>query len=376
VADKTYLHVGLPKTGTTYLQSIVWSNRERLMEQGLLVPGSSPRQHLWASGVVREDPNLARRGEEAVASWAALVSESAEWPGRALVSHEFFGGASTEQAARAVAALEPAEVHVVVTARDPLAVVSSYWQEYVKHGFDADLDDFPPTQPDNPANEWSWRAVDLVGVLERWGAAVPPDRVHVLVLPGYSAPPEALWQDFATLLDVDPCSCDVDAARANHSLGVVEAELLRRVSRQLEGFGTALDRGVWIRGYLAHEKLVDPEGERFLPSEARVAELRDRAVAATTLIRARGFDVRGDLDRLLVPEDLPARRHPAEVTDQELLDAATSTIAGLMTDIRELRRENTQLRREQEPVPPPPTQRRTLRDRLRRLVTDVARRAR
>ena len=53
MARRVILHVGLPKTGTTYLQSIAWANKDVLREQGVLLPGFGPRQHLWASGVVR-----------------------------------------------------------------------------------------------------------------------------------------------------------------------------------------------------------------------------------------------------------------------------------------------------------------------------------
>jgi len=34
-----YLHIGTPKSGTTYLQSRMEANRERAREQGLLWPG-------------------------------------------------------------------------------------------------------------------------------------------------------------------------------------------------------------------------------------------------------------------------------------------------------------------------------------------------
>ena len=54
------------------------------------------------------------------------------WPSgtaRALVSHEFFCSASAEQAKRMVDQLAPAEVHVVVTAREPLGLFTSSWQE-------------------------------------------------------------------------------------------------------------------------------------------------------------------------------------------------------------------------------------------------------
>jgi len=353
VARRVFLHPGLPKTGTTYLQSLLWANREALAAQDLLYPGRGPRQHMWASMVVRDHPGVANRQPAVATSWDRLLEELAAWPGSALVSHEFFGAATAEQAAKALAALGDAEVHLVVTARDVLTVATSYWQEYVKHGFaETDLDRFPP--PKEPWDEWGWPAIDLEGVLRRWSAALPPEQVHVLAVPGAGAPREALLHEFAAVLEVDPSGFTVERARENGSLGVVEVELLRRIGGRLDGFGSALDRGVWIRSYLSQGKLVPRAGERFLPSAERVAELREAGERAVSFVRDAGFVVHGDLDRLRVPGQLPPLRHPSSVTTEELLDSAVGTVAELMTDVRTFRRENTELKKARAAVEPGP----------------------
>src|SRR3954453_18003559 len=102
MASRVLFHVGLPKTGTTYLQTLLWNNTDELRRQGVLLPGESSRQHLWASGAVREDPRLERRGAEAPYAWKRLTDEITEWPGTAVISHEFFAGASADQVSRAV----------------------------------------------------------------------------------------------------------------------------------------------------------------------------------------------------------------------------------------------------------------------------------
>ena len=58
---RVFLHVGLPKTGTTYLQQVVWANRDRLRSAGLFLPGFGHREHLWAALDLQERPRLARR---------------------------------------------------------------------------------------------------------------------------------------------------------------------------------------------------------------------------------------------------------------------------------------------------------------------------
>lgn len=376
MARRVVVHVGLPKTGTTYVQSVLWQNRRRLAEQGVLYPGRSRRQHMWASMVVREHPGVANRSPHAATSWDDLLAEIEAWEGTALVSHEFFGAATEEQAARAIERLGNTEVHVLATARDVLTVTTSYWQEYIKHGFvNAALDEFP--LPGDPWDEWGWPTLDLEGVLRRWGRDVPSDRVHVLVLPGPGAPRSALLDQYAAIVGFDPSGMDTEHARTNASLGVVQAELLRRIAPQLEGFTAALDRGVWIRSYLSQDILVPQGGERFLPSPARVAELRERAASTVAHIREAGHTVYGDLDLLLVPDELEPARHPDSVTDAEMLDAATATIAAVMEDVRHFRRENTayakaaaaEARRVAELPPPLPT-------RVRRKLGRLADRAR
>ncbi len=343
MAEKVYFHIGLPKTGTTYLQSVLWANKPHLMEQGVLLPGGSSRQHMQASVVVREHPGLPNRAPDVREAWDRLVEEVNQWPGTALISHEFFGSASAEQAQRALSRLGSAEVHLIVTARDVLTVLTSYWQEFIKHGFLTGLDDFPPAH--ETYDEWSWATIDLRSVVERWGSGLDPNRVHVLVLPAPDAPRETLLHQFCSLVGIDPTDLITDQAREYRSLGVVEAELLRRISPHLTSFTPARDRGVWIRSYLAQGKLVPREGERFRPSENRIGELRARALDSVEFLRASGVDVIGDLDRLLVPEELPERRHPSSVTDLELLQASIETIAEMLVDVRALREHNTALRK-------------------------------
>ena len=53
MAERVYLHIGLPKTATTYLQRILWAHEDQMRGEGLLLPGSTRREHLWASRTVR-----------------------------------------------------------------------------------------------------------------------------------------------------------------------------------------------------------------------------------------------------------------------------------------------------------------------------------
>ncbi len=340
MASRVLFHVGLPKTGTTYLQTLMWENRDVLRAQGVLLPGTGSRQHLWASGVVREDPKIDRRGPEASQAWERLVAEINAWDGTAVVSHEFFASATGAQVTRAAAVLEGAEVHVVVTARETLSLVTARWQEFVKNGSTVPIDGYPVREEISGNDDWDWGTLDLADVLRRWSTGVPHERVHVLTLPKPDEPRDLLWQRFAGVLGVDPTSVDPARSAKNESLGVVEVELLRRINADLDGFRSAADRGNWIRGYLAQGKLVPRGGEKFWPSPQRVAELRARGNRIADEVVAAGYHVIGDVDDLRPPEEVPARRHPDDVSDAELVSAATSVIAAMMTDVRRLTRQN------------------------------------
>ena len=345
MARRVFFHIGLPKTGTTYLQTIMWDNRERLGEAGLLLPGAERRDHLWSSLVVRGDTKTHRRNRQAPSSWDRLVREVAAWPGDAIISHEFFAAASAEQAAAAIDALAPAEVHVVATGRDSLGLFTASWQESIKNKGTARIGDYGRKVSDNPLVVWDWRALDLGLVLERWSRTIPAERVHVLPLPAPGSPRELLWERFAGLLGVEPGAFDLDRSFPNESMGVVETETLRRVNEALDGFDRAIDRGVWIRTFLADERLVPRKGEKYWPGPDQIEDCRARGEKAVELIRDRGFDVVGDLENLLTPDELPERRHPDSVTDTEVAQVAVETVAVMLSDVRRLTQEAKTARR-------------------------------
>ncbi len=370
MAERVYLHIGLPKTATTYLQRILWRNRDRMRSEGLLLPGAERREHLWASRVIRHDDQTPGLPEAQRTAWDRMLREMAGWPGRALVSHEFFAAASEEQVRVVVDQLAPAEVHVVVTAREPLGLFVASWQEALKNRETTPLADYGRDESDDPRAIWNWRTLDLRLVLQRWapaGGPVPPEHVHVLPLPGRDAPREQIWHHLAGLLGLESEAYDLSGAFPNESMGVVEAETLRRVNAHLGGFTKAIDKGTYIRSFLGDERLVPRGGERYWPAEDQVDDCRRRGREAVDFVRERGYDVVGELDGLLVPDRLPERRRPDSVTDAEVAEVAVELVATMLGDVRDLRHERRRLRAELDVPLLPITLLARLRDRLRRL---------
>ncbi|SDC24356.1 hypothetical protein [Nocardioides lianchengensis] len=332
MVERVFLHIGQPKTGTTYLQGILWENRERLRGEGVVLPGRGHREHLWAALDVQQRKHLERRDPRAPGSWERLCAEMDTESGTGLVTHEFLCGAGAGQVRRAVRRLAPAEVHVVVTARHTAGMLTAGWQEMVKNGSQKQIREVAEAQN---RSEFGWRTWDLAGVLERWSRAVPPERVHVLPVPGRGEPPDRHWRNFAGVLGLTG-DYPLPDRPANPSLGAVQVELLRRVNAHLGAFHTALDRGEWIRGFLAERNLGAQQGERFGLDDDLLADCRARSRRAVDLIVERGFHVVGDVEQLLVPDDLPPGRALASVTDGEMLAVATELVGTLMEDVRDL----------------------------------------
>lgn len=330
---RVFLHIGLPKTGTTYLQQVLWGNRERLGTAGLHLPGFGHREHLWAALDLQERPRLARRHPDAPGAWARLVDEAGRQGDDVLLTHEFMCGASAEQARRATEAFPGAEVHVIVTARDAAGVVAAGWQESVKNGSTVGLDEVLAGKAAG-GPEFSMRTWDLADVLERWTSHLPAERVHVLLMPGSDAPRDQHWRHFAEVLGVDPDAVDAPDDAVNAALGIVQIETLRLVNQHLPSY-SAHDRGVWIRGYLAEDLLSRQPRERGgLPEHHRVRLAAiDRAAART--IEERGLHVLGDLGLLTREHDAAAgSRLPATVDPAEIAESAARLVADIVADVR------------------------------------------
>ncbi len=350
MARSVYLHIGLPKTGTTYLQTICWAARDQMRAEGVLLPGRRRRDHLWASRVVREEARVARTSQKERSAWQRLRAELEAWPGTGLVSHEFFAAASADQARRMVDELGPAEVHVVVTAREPLGLFTASWQESLKNRGTTPMADYGRSVSDRPSDIWNWRTLDLRLVLERWATAVPPERIHILPL-GRDDPRDDVWHRFAGLIGLTSTAYDTSSSFPNESMGVVEAEVLRRVNGHLDGFNRAYDRGVYIRSFLADERLVARRGEPFWPLPDQIDDCRARGEAALDHLARHRFDIVGDAGNLRVPATLPERRTPDSVTDAEVADVSTQLVAVLLGDVRELNNRAKGLARRSEEGP-------------------------
>lgn len=380
MAQRVFVHVGAPKTGTTYLQDTLWLHRDTLREAGVLIPGGRRFAAFHAAQAIREVARLAELPAGRREVWADMQRRIAAWPGTAVLSHEFLGAATAQQAARAIEALQPSEVHVVLTARDYVATLPALWQETVKMGAQRSLERYvAAVMDDTKAGPWGRSSVDVVDILERWGATVPTNRVHVVTVPAPGSAPDLLWRRFAGVCGIDPGRYPPPPRPANASLAAVQTDLLQRVAQSLpDDLAPMTLRHRWLRGFLAQEVLAGRPGPRRSLAPETAEQVREWGERTAVALAERGYDVAGDLAELTSAR-LPGEDAAVQVSESDLLAAAVETIGDMLNRYRmltaelEAAQEALRDRHEREEAPAPDQGSRSPADWLRRVIGRAAR---
>lgn len=327
------VHVGCSKTGTSSLQAGLWESVGPLATAGVGLPFVGRDAHLrhllrplgWR-------PVEGYVGPHDEAALDRVVQRLRDTPGeRLLASNEDLAEVGAEEAARVGRIAEAAglDLHVVVTVRDWALQLPSEYQQFLKHSMSERYEDFLVAVRDG-SDRWGRqfrRRQDPVDVLTRWGAAVPPERLQVVVVPPYATDPDAVFRMMGEAAGFDGALVVRPGEAVNASFGVVEAEVFRRVNAALDeplrGYSEAYARAVrwpFAQGVLA--QLASPRIT--LPPE-HLGWVQEQARAAVEHVRSGGYPVRGDLDRL-VPADNAAR--PMATYDEgQVAQAAIEALA-------------------------------------------------
>jgi hypothetical protein len=327
---RVVLHIGAPKTGTTYLQAMLWANRRTLLEQDVFLPGRDQSDHFaFGQDVLEAGPD--RLNERPI--WRGAAERTMRAIERddapiSVISDERLAAASSAQARRVLERLAGFEVHVVYGLRDLPRLLSSEWQQSVKHGlgrtFPDWIDDIRERRPD----DWFWRVHDVGAVLSRWA---PGDRacVHVVTLPGPGADDGELWRRFARAVGFDPTRTS-PVERSNPSLGLLESTLVGRVQARLPAVDLRYHHERIVRGFIVDDVLAG----RPDPLPILVPETHRDWLVTETIVRIEaacraGFDLVGD------PADLTDLDRGLGTTtatghEPEMLDAAVDVIAHLV----------------------------------------------
>ena len=332
---RVLLHVGAPKTGTSFVQDILFIHREALRERGILYAADRHDAHFLAALDLMELPwgGLER---EAAGAWDRLAAEVRQWPGTAIISHEILGTASRLQVARALDTLRgdgDVEIHVVLSARDLVRQIPAEWQENVKHRrtkpYGEFLADLREHDRSSEVARWFWGVQEVPDVLDRWAESIPRERVHLVTVPPPGSSPTLLWERFAGLFGIDPTEF-TPSDRANTSLGVPESAMVRRLNERLNDVLPNHHYRTLVRELLVHRNLsARADSPRLsLPEEAHrwASDLGRSWVSELAL---RGYDVVGELDDLV-----PAGPRPfldPDTCDEHLVAEASLDALAIMT---------------------------------------------
>jgi len=332
--DAVLLHVGLHKTGTTAIQTLLAANRPILVEHGVLYPGDRDDHHGLARSLLQraygpaDDVRLPPRP----AVWTDFVAELAQQPGRVVISSEYLSTIEDEDCARLVRDLGPERVHVLIGIRSLAGAAVSMWQQSLKDGRTLTIGGWVERavgRAGAPAK--SPRSLDhgRLGALARqWADAAGPDRVTMAVVEGQ----DRTWLPtvFEQLLDLPAGLLSAQQPPlANRGMTAAEAEFVRRVNVAAKNeVGYSLHRRFVrfgaIRDMVERRTPPPDEARPALPGWA-IDELAAAAAAAAAEIRASGVRILGDLDQLATA---PAGSAESEPPGAVPMDAAVEALLG------------------------------------------------
>lgn len=332
---RVYLHIGAPKTGTTYVQERLARNAQALAEHDVHFPSRSsvihPVTFHFRAALDLLGQDWGGPPGHATGSWEALVRRVRRARGTVVVSHEILAPAPAAAVARAKQELGAGDdLHVVYGVRDLARQLPAAWQESLKQGRKWTYRRF--MRKVRTRTPWFYRSFDVPSVLGTWSAGLPPENVHVVTVPQTgTAAPDELWNRFCRAIDIDPSWAPDVPERTNPSLGAPEAALIRRMNRRL---GRAVrDAGTYdglVRWLLAEQELAGRESPRLLLPPRMHDWVSEEAERWIEWIDQSGVDVVGDLEDL---RPLPTRRkeyvNPDKVPAKAQLGAAMDALIAM-----------------------------------------------
>jgi hypothetical protein len=370
--DPLFLHVGLPKTGTTQLQGVLWANRALLASRGIYYPGQRGAAHWWAARDL-----LGSRSPEVQGAWAQLADlvqhSSAE---RVIVSHEMFAAAQEKHIEQILTDFAKREVHVVLSIRDFSRIVSATWQERAKNREVEAWPHFLESVAEGPAGGHRfWRLQDVPRILESWRAVVPGEQIHVVTVPPLTADRLLLLRRFSEAVGLDPTDLDIPRPEANQSIGAVEIAVLQRLNQASADLDAESYRRL-VKNFVVPKMLATrPDQLRVvLPEETRPWVLDETRRIREAIGRV-GCRVVGDLDDLDptaigAGSDPRVTDAPHTVSSDEVLDASARLVVELLAGNARPRGGvgSRQSSAKPTPLPPVPTRRGAIARLRRRLL--------
>jgi hypothetical protein len=310
------IHIGPPKTGTTYLQGAFHANRDAVTAQGVHYAGPT-RQPTSAVQALLGTPNPGTGEVPPMRRWRGLVNEVRRaGDRRVVISSEFLADADPGAIRTALDDLGRDRAHVVVTLRPLARIIPSQWQQFIQSGGRKPFDDWLHAIFNDPdrVSPTFWRRHRHDQLIARWAAEVGNADLTVVALDDRDH--EMVTRVFEDLVGLRRGTLIADEDRSNRSMTLAEIEVVRAFNEQFfaAGLSRQLHTQVMRFGATAYMKSMSPD-----PDEPRVA-LPDWALERAgqvsremidAIVRS-GVRIIGDPQMLTIapdarPTDTPAR---------------------------------------------------------------------
>jgi hypothetical protein len=317
------------KSATSYLQGLCQANRGRLRDAGLWWPGT----RACFQAVEHLSKQLPEESEPAGA-WRTIDQRVRQFDGDVLISNEMLLHRDPARLAWVRDVFEPAEVRVVITARDLGRVLPSQWQTTIRSRGTVPWTDYAAavcSSARSSAGDDFWRRQDLVAAVDRWRRIVPLDRIRLVTVPPAGSDHRIVAERFLAALGHRPIGDLVQPRYRKLSLGAHSAELLRRLNEQTLDWAWSDYR---FRFKVVLSSMILEQHAPFEPGVQVSAEqwsaLSDRAAVMIDGLERIGVDVVGDLSDLKLPMHPPADGvDPQAASAEHLLDVAGRSLVEL-----------------------------------------------
>ena len=177
-----------------------------------------------------------------------------------------------------------------------------------------------------------------------WSAVAEPRQMYLATVPTNSTDPQLLWHRFAEILGIDPTGYrDPVPARANPSLSMAAAEVLRRVNTLVDDLSyQQYRRGVTTMAYRMFGERSADEPPLQVPAAYR-DWVEQRALQMNAELTKLEVNIIGDLDDLLPTSPAPNGVQAVEIGDAEMLDTAVAGLAATARILAQTRIEHDAL---------------------------------
>jgi hypothetical protein len=302
---KLILHIGTEKTGTTTLQHFLSMNRDRLMENGVLVPRSlGTRNHRLLAAIANDDDLVddfiirqqLQNKEERLAAKRRWLDSFAEEiknksPEKVIITSEHLQSRlrKDEEIERLKSILDTFfdKIAVVVYFREPISTAISALSTSIKYGSVAG--DIP-----FPKNDYFDNLVNHERTVKRWGQIFGYENLRIRLFEPDALTDGDLIADFCASAKL-PADDYQRPHVSNPSLDALGLALLRRMNirfnEQGTGAPTPIDREELIAFFETHFS----EGPPHMPARERIEAYERVFEESNTFIQKNYFPERDPL---------------------------------------------------------------------------------